>query len=70
MANLKDEFLNQSVWSGKIFNGDWVDSTAGTIEVIEPGTGEVMATVGFANEEDVNNACLMADAAQQQWAKR
>ena len=68
MTNQKGEFLNQSVWTGKIFNGDWVDATGGTIDVIEPGTGETMATVGFANQEDVNQACIMADAAQQAWA--
>jgi len=68
MANLKDEFLKQSAWTGKIFNGDWVDSIAGTIEVTEPGTGETMATVGFANQEDVNSACVIADAVQQEWA--
>lgn len=69
MANIKGDFLQQAGWTGKIFNGDWIASQAGTIDVIEPGTGEVMATVGFANEADVNNACAMAEQAQPGWAK-
>lgn len=69
MTNSETKFLDKAGWTGKIFNGDWINAQGGTIDVIEPGTGKVMATAGFANAEDVNNACAMAEQAQQSWAK-
>ena len=69
MSDTESVFLNQSAWTNNIYNGEWITPKGGTLDVIEPGTGEVMATVGFANAEDINTACSEAEAAQADWAK-
>jgi len=61
------QFLDPTCWGGKIFNGDWVHPTGGSVEVVEPATGSVLATVGLANAHDVAVAAESAAAAQRQW---
>ena len=56
-------------WSGKIYNGRWVGSAGGTIDVQEKATGSALATVGLANGADVRAAALAAKVAQKEWAK-
>lgn len=48
--------LDCNTWSGKIFNGSWVSAQGGTVEVIEPATGNVIATSGVANVADADVA--------------
>nr|WP_180166627.1 benzaldehyde dehydrogenase [Stenotrophomonas sp. SbOxS2]NYT99481.1 benzaldehyde dehydrogenase [Stenotrophomonas sp. SbOxS2] len=55
-------------WRGKLFNGDWIDALGGTVEVIEPGNGLPLYTVGQANAQDVANAVAQARVAQRAWA--
>jgi benzaldehyde dehydrogenase (NAD) len=61
------QFLDPSGWGGRIFNGDWVHPTGGSVEVIEPATGSVLTTVGLANAHDVAVAAKAATAAQRSW---
>ncbi|MEJ2445648.1 MAG: benzaldehyde dehydrogenase [Exilibacterium sp.] len=63
------ELLLDARTDGRYFNGDWVEAQGGTYDVIEPGNGNKMATVGMANAEDIAQACDSADKAQAQWAK-
>jgi benzaldehyde dehydrogenase (NAD) len=63
------KLLSDTRWQNAIYNGEWVKSDGGTYDVIEPSNGQTMATVGYANEQDINNACAKAEAAQNDWAK-
>jgi benzaldehyde dehydrogenase (NAD) len=54
-------------WQGKLFDGNWIDA-ADTIEVIEPGSGKPLHTVGKAGASDVTAAVTKARAAQRAWA--
>src|SRR5690606_346743 len=55
-------------WAGRLFNGGWVAPRGGRIEVLEPATGERLAEVGRADEQDVRAACARAAEAQPDWA--
>lgn len=51
-------------------NGEWVDASDGsTIETINPATGEKLAEIADATEEDVDKAVKAARAAFPEWAK-
>jgi benzaldehyde dehydrogenase (NAD) len=62
-------FLDEQVWAGKVFNGSWVDSGAGSLDVMEPATQEILTSVGVASEQDAFSAATIAAAAQIAWAK-
>ena len=58
----------ENAWKGKVFTGTWTVPKGGTREVIEPATGKVLTTVGWADAEDVRAAAKAAAAAQVEWA--
>jgi benzaldehyde dehydrogenase (NAD) len=58
----------ENAWKGKLYSGTWCVPKGGTRDVIEPGTGKVLTTVGFASPEDVRAAAKAAAAAQPAWA--
>ena len=49
-------------------NGEWVDGTAGILEVENPATGEKIAEVAQAGAADVDNAVAAAKAAFPVWS--
>lgn len=55
-------------WSGKVFDGSWVDSAGGTAPVTAPANGQQIATVGYASTGDVDRAVEIAEKAQDCWA--
>jgi benzaldehyde dehydrogenase (NAD) len=55
-------------WHGKMFTGEWQDGGAGVLSVVEPATGEEIAAVGAAAEEDVSPSAVRAHEAQVGWA--
>ena len=61
--------MDPQVWTGKIFNGDWVSPTGGEYRVVEPATGNTLGTVGRASLEDVRQAAERAVEAQKAWAR-
>jgi len=61
--------LDQQIWTGKIFNGNWIPSTGGTSAVIEPATGTQLGIIGRASREDVLQAANRAAEAQQAWSR-
>ncbi|MCR6490575.1 benzaldehyde dehydrogenase [Amycolatopsis sp. OK19-0408] len=61
--------LDDVDWRGKIFSGGWVAAHGGTLPVTEPATGEVLAEVGQADAQDIDNAVQQAAAAQPAWAE-
>jgi benzaldehyde dehydrogenase (NAD) len=60
--------LETADWTGKIFNGGWATASGGTLASTEPATGQVLAEVGLAGQEDVSRAAEQARAAQAAWA--
>jgi benzaldehyde dehydrogenase (NAD) len=52
----------------KVFLGEWVDGSGGTAPVVEPATGNPLATIGIASREDVDEAVSRASVAQRAWA--
>jgi benzaldehyde dehydrogenase (NAD) len=59
---------SESAWKGKVFSNGWQVAKGGARDVIEPATGKVLTSVGFADAEDVRAACKAAAAAQVAWA--
>jgi benzaldehyde dehydrogenase (NAD) len=61
--------LDEAIWRDKVFlGGTWTAGGGGTIEVVEPATGDVLGAVGRASAEDVARAAESAAEAQKQWA--
>jgi delta 1-pyrroline-5-carboxylate dehydrogenase len=61
--------MDARIWTGKIFNGEWITPTGGTYPVMEPATGEQLGVVGRASVEDVQQAAEQAAEAQRSWAR-
>jgi benzaldehyde dehydrogenase (NAD) len=61
--------MDAGLWTGKIFNGSWVDAAGGAYAVMEPATGAELGAVGLANSEDVKRAGVQAAEAQKEWAR-
>jgi hypothetical protein len=38
--------MDESVWRGKIYSGEWVDGTGGDAPVVEPATGREIGRAG------------------------
>lgn len=60
--------MNKQNWTDHGFSGDWIPLKGGAIDVSEPATGSVMATVGLANADDISRAAGAAATAQKDWA--
>ncbi|WP_445528418.1 benzaldehyde dehydrogenase [Streptomyces cyslabdanicus] len=59
--------LDSAVWGKRFFSDGWRDA-AGEQPVVEPATGEQLATAGLATAEDVTRASARAAEAQRVWA--
>lgn len=63
--------LNMDVPTRLYVGGEWRDaSDGGTFEVVNPATGEVLAQVASATEQDADAALDAAEAAFADWAAR
>jgi benzaldehyde dehydrogenase (NAD) len=60
-------FLDESVWSGKIYTSGWSEGAGGTEAVTAPADGSHVATVGKATPADLAEAARAAAAAQPGW---
>ena len=60
--------LDSAVWSGKIFNGQWVKGGGGELDIAEPATGGTLGKIGLASPKDVEVAAKTAAKAQVAWA--
>ena len=62
--------LLEATPKGLLINGEWRDaSDGGTFDVENPATGEVLATLASATEEDSRAAMDAAANAQESWAR-
>jgi benzaldehyde dehydrogenase (NAD) len=55
-------------WEGQVHSGGWRAAHGGTVDVEDKATGELLATVGFADATDVAEAAERAALAQPEWA--
>lgn len=62
------DLLAPARWDGLALSGTWKTLAGGSIEVIEPATGQPLARVARAAPEDVRAAAAQARAAQKGWA--
>jgi benzaldehyde dehydrogenase (NAD) len=60
--------MGRDLWDRRLFSGGWVEAQGGTIEILEPATGNVLGEVGNASPADVRHAAARASAAQKEWA--
>ena len=60
--------MDERVWTGKIFNGEWISAEGGEFPVVEPATGKHIGMIGRANVIDVQRAATQAAQAQAVWA--
>lgn len=67
MSNPSIPLALAATWQGALFDGDWI-AAADTLEVIEPGSGKPLHTVGKAGPAEVAAAVAKARAAQRAWA--
>lgn len=61
--------MDPQVWTGKIFNGEWVTPGGGEYQVVEPATGNTLGIAGRASLDDVRKAADRAAEAQKAWAR-
>lgn len=64
-----DGIFARSLWTGRIFNGQWIDARGGELPVTETATGTLLGTVGLASVDDVLAATRTAAAAQPAWGE-
>ena len=62
--------LSGADWGSKILSGGWKTAQGGTLQSVEPATGELLAEVGLANAADVADAAAQARQAQPAWAAK
>jgi benzaldehyde dehydrogenase (NAD) len=62
------KFMIEAVWRGRLFGSEWRSAAGGSLDVLEPATGERLTRVGNAVAEDVRRAAAEARAAQPAWA--
>ncbi|GLZ00119.1 benzaldehyde dehydrogenase [Actinoplanes sp. NBRC 103695] len=60
--------VGDGVWHGRIWTGAWTDGGGGAYDVVEPATGDTIASAGLATPADVATAAETAQRAQRSWA--
>jgi benzaldehyde dehydrogenase (NAD) len=63
-----EEFLPAALWNGKLFDGQWSESTM-TSAVIEPATGAELGQVGMVDAAGIAASAAAAATAQTEWAQ-
>ena len=66
--NTPEEFLPETLWNGKVFDGQWTDCAA-TSAVVEPATGAELGKVGMVDAAGIATSAAAARAAQTAWAE-
>src|SRR5579862_8510900 len=61
-------FLDESIWSGKVYSSGWKQPAGGDAPVTEPATGAELGRAGIASAADIAAATAAAAAAQAAWA--
>ncbi|WP_372349123.1 aldehyde dehydrogenase family protein [Streptomyces sp. KL116D] len=61
--------LTDPRWHDRIHLGGWTAGSGGTSPVVEPATGDRLASIGSATADDVARAAARAAEAQRDWAR-
>ncbi len=70
ITSTRESELLATIPTGLLINGQWRDaSDGGTFDVLDPATGEKLATLASATSEDAMAALDAADAVQASWAR-
>ncbi|WP_298493241.1 aldehyde dehydrogenase family protein [uncultured Maritimibacter sp.] len=67
MDGNKMPLLDEAVWSGKIYVGEWTAGAAGIETVTAPADGSKVAEIGRASPDDLARAAARAAARQPAW---
>lgn len=67
MDGTQISFLDEAIWSGKVFIGGWAQGAGGTEEVTAPADGSFVGHIGKATAADVVRAAEAAAKAQPAW---
>lgn len=59
---------HNAVWERRIYSDGWKSATGGISPVVDPSTGETLASVGLGNPDDIDQAAKSAAIAQEAWA--
>ena len=62
------KLLVEDTWRGRVFGTEWRNAAGGSLDVLEPATGNIITSVGNATAADVRKAAAEARAAQPGWA--
>lgn len=57
----------KAIWESRIYSNGWRAGTGYVTDVVEPATGEKLATLGTGFIEDIDHAAASAGAAQPAW---
>ena len=60
--------LDTSTWDGQVFSSGWREASGGRRAVVEPATGNQLASIGIADASDVARAAGEARHAQAAWS--
>ena len=62
-------FIAIEKWTGKALFSDWQVTAGGMVDVRDPATDALLASVGLGGPVDIARAAAEARQAQQAWAK-
>ena len=62
-------FIAEDLWQGRAYFADWTKTLMGVIDVRDPATNKVIASVGIGGPQDMAHAAAEARQAQKAWAK-
>ncbi|GAA4704885.1 benzaldehyde dehydrogenase [Phytohabitans rumicis] len=60
--------LDNDIWTGRIYSGEWSAGSGEAYDVVEPATGATLGRIGSATAADVHKAAERAAQAQREWA--
>jgi benzaldehyde dehydrogenase (NAD) len=66
----RHNFIDVQRWKGRAFLGGWHETTFGPANVVDPSSGQVIASIGLNGPADVTRAASEAKKAQPAWAAK
>lgn len=64
-----EEPIKEALELKNFVDGEWVEASGETGNVVNPATGKVIATVGYSTQDDVDEAVAMANEAYYDWRR-
>jgi benzaldehyde dehydrogenase (NAD) len=66
----RHNFIDVQRWKSRAFLGGWHETTLGPANVVDPSSGQVIASIGLNGPADVTRAASEAKKAQPAWAAK